>query len=104
MLSFSDYSLLGSAYLPMVTPLRVLLIAVVFGSVATVSLTYLTRNAWKREQVWLGVGTAMLHIGLAVPSIVLWGIVGAAIASTIAHVISTTGTILLCRRLLLRCS
>ncbi len=94
----------GVAYLPMVTPLRVLLIAVVFGSIATVSLTYLTKRECRREQIWLGVGTAVLHIGLAFPCILLWGIVGAAIASTIAHIASTTGTILLCRRLLLRYS
>ena len=92
----------GVAYLPMVTPLRVLLIAVVFGSIATVSLTYLTKRECRREQVWLGVGTAVLHIALALPCILLWGIVGAAVASTIAHMASTTGTIVLCRRLLLR--
>ncbi len=95
-------SCFGSAYLPMVTPLRVSLIAVVFASIATVSLTYLMQQEWKREQIWLGVGTAMLHIGLAIPCILLWGIVGAAIASTIAHVASSTGTVFLCRRLLLR--
>ncbi len=93
----------GVAYLPMVTPLRVLLIAVVFGSIATVSLTYLTRYARKREQLWLGIGIAVLHIGLGVPCILLWGINGAAIASTIAHVVASTGTILLCRNTLLRC-
>lgn len=92
----------GVAYLPMVTPLRVLLITVVFGSTATVSLTYLTHYARKREQVWLGIGTAILHIGLGVPCILLWGIIGAAIAGTIAHVVASTGTILLCRNTLLR--
>ncbi len=93
----------GPAYLPMVTPLRVLLIAVVFGSVATVSLTYLAQQKKQpHEQVWLGVGTAVLHIGLAIPCILLWGITGAAIASTIAHIASTTGTILLCRKVLLQ--
>ena len=94
----------GTAYLPMVTPLRVLLIAVVFGSIATVSLTYLTQYERKREQVWLGIGTAVIHIGLGIPCILLWGIIGAAIAGTIAHVIASTGTILLCRRFLLRYS
>ena len=92
----------GVAYLPMVAPLRVLLIAVVFGSIATVSLTYLAQRAPKREQLWLGIGTATLHIGLGVPCIVLWGITGAAIAGTIAHVFASTGTILLCRKLLLQ--
>jgi len=92
----------GVAYLPMVTPLRILLIAVVFGSIATVSLTYLTQYARKCEQVWLGIGIAVLHIGLGVPCILLWGITGAAIASTTAHVVASTGTILLCRDTLLR--
>ncbi len=93
---------LGTAYLPMVTPLRVLLIAVVFGSISTVSLTYLTHHEHKREQVGLGIKIAALHIGLALPCILLWGIIGAAIASTIAHIASTTGTVLICRKLLLR--
>ncbi len=92
----------GVAYLPMVFPLRVLLIAVVFGSIATVSLTYLTQLAHKREQLWLGIGTAGLYIGLGIPCILLWGITGAAIASTIAHIVASTGTVLLCRKLLLQ--
>lgn len=92
----------GTAYLPMVTPLRVLLIAVVFGSIATVSLTYLTQHQCQREQIWLGIATAILHSSLAIPCILLWGILGAAIASTIAHAISTIGIVFLCRRLLLQ--
>lgn len=92
----------GHAYLPMVAPLRVLLIAVVFGSIATVSLTYLTQYERKREQIWLGIGTAVVHIGLGIPCILLWGIMGAAIAGTIAHVIASVGTVLLCRRFLLQ--
>ncbi len=92
----------GVTYLPMVMPLRILLIAVVFGSIATVSLTYLTRYTRKHEQVWIGIGTAILHIGLGVPCILLWGIIGAAVASTIAHVVASTSTVLLCRRFLLQ--
>ncbi len=92
----------GVDYLPMVTPLRVLLIGVVFGSIATVSLTYLMQYARKREQLWLGIGTAILHVGLGVPCILLWGIIGAAIASTIVHVVGSIGTIVLCRRFLLQ--
>lgn len=91
----------GSSYLPMVTPLRILLIGVAFGSVATVSLTYLTQSKRKREQMWLGIGVAVLHIGLALPCILLWGIVGAALASTVAHIVSTIGITLLCRHFLL---
>lgn len=92
----------GVAYLPMIGPLRVLLIAVVFGSIATVSLTYLAQHTPKREQLWLSIGTAVLHVGLGVPCIVLWGITGAAIAGTVAHVFASTSTILLCRNTLLR--
>ena len=92
----------GVAYLPMVAPLRVQLIAVAFGSIATVSLTYLAQHAPRREQLWLSMGTATLHVALGVPCIVLWGITGAAIAGTIAHIFASTGTILLCRRLLVQ--
>ena len=93
----------GIAYLPMVTPFRVLLIAVVFGSIATVSLTYLTHYTRKREQLWLGIGTAVLHIGIGIPCTLQWGIIGAAVAGTITHIVASTGTILLCRSTLLRC-
>ncbi len=88
----------GAAYLPVVLPLRILLIAVVFASSATVGLTYLTQNARRREQLWLGVGTAVLHLGLGIPCILMWGVPGAALASTIAHIVSSTSTFLLCRR------
>jgi len=91
----------GNSYLPMVTPFRILLSGVVAGSVATVSLTYLAQHKRRREQTWLGIGTAVLHIGLALPCIMLWGIVGAALTSTIAHVIMTIGIILICRKFLL---
>ncbi len=91
----------GTSYLPMVTPLRILLSGVVAGSVATVSLTYIAQHKRSRGQTWLGIGTAVLHIGLALPCIMRWGIVGAALASTIAHVTSTIGMTLICRKFLL---
>lgn len=99
---------LGSAYLPIVQPLRVLLIAAAFGSIATVSLTHLagSRQKYTREiqriQRWLNVGVVGLKIGLAVPFIVLWGITGAAIVSAIAQVASALVAIFLCKRLLKR--
>ncbi len=91
----------GSAYRPMILPLRILLIGAVFGSIATVSLTYLTRSEQRREQVWLAIGAALVHVVLAVPCILILGMVGAAIASAIAHIISTTGFIVVCRKLLI---
>jgi len=91
----------GNSYLPMVTSFRILLSGVVAGSVATVSLTYLAQHKRRREQTWLSIGTAILHIGLALPCIMLWGIVGAALASTIAHVTLTIGMVLICRKFLL---
>jgi O-antigen/teichoic acid export membrane protein len=90
----------GQVYLPMVTPLRILLLGATFSSIATVSLTYLTHNEHKQEQTWLGIGVALLHMSLALPCILLWGIVGAALASTIAHITATIGTTWLCYRLL----
>ncbi len=99
---------LGSAYLPMVQPLRVLLIAAAFGSIATVSLTHMAGSRQKdtREtrciQRSLNVGVVGLKIGLAVPFIMLWGITGAAIASAIAQIASALVAIFLCKRLLKR--
>ncbi len=99
----------GAAYLPMVTPLRILVISVVFGSISTVSLTALAQHSQahhsrrtQHAQVQLGLVIAVVHVGLAVPGILLWGVVGAALASTIAHVVSTIGTLLLSRKLLLQ--
>lgn len=97
---------LGSAYLPLVQPLRVLLIAAAFGSIATVSLTHLAGNVQKythdtrRIQQWLNVGVVGLKISLAVPCILLWGITGAAIASASAQIASALVAIFLCKRLL----
>ena len=92
---------LGTAYLPMLVPLRILLIAVVFGSISTVSLTALAQQKQKHTQVWLGLGVAAVHIALAVPCILLWGVIGAALAGTIAYIASAVGTIVLCRKELL---
>ncbi len=92
----------GYAYMPIVTPLRILLLSIVFGSVATIGLTYFTQHANTRERLWLGLGSTTLHIALGIPCILAWGIVGAAIASTIAHGVASIGTFLFCRDILLR--
>jgi Na+-driven multidrug efflux pump len=90
----------GQAYLPVVTPLRILLISAGFGSVSTVSLTHLANGQRKRAQVWLGTSAALLNIMLAFPFIALWGVTGAALASAIAQIVSATGSILICRKLI----
>lgn len=97
---FAIMACLGSAYLPVVKPLRILLIATAFGSAATISLTHLANEGNKREQQRLAAGVALLKIVLAVPLIGLWGMVGAALATAIAQIISATGSILLCNYLI----
>jgi O-antigen/teichoic acid export membrane protein len=100
---------LGDAYLPLVQPLRILLIAAVFGSIATVSLTRLIQNQHTRKhdsirrlQGWLNVGIALLKIVLALPLIFCWGTIGAAFASAIAQITSAIVTILLCKKALIK--
>jgi O-antigen/teichoic acid export membrane protein len=88
----------GSTYLPAVTPLRILLIGVAIGSIATVSSTYLADGECKRAQAQLGIVAAALNVVLSIPCIVLWGITGAALASTAARVVSAVGLIVLCKR------
>ncbi len=88
----------GSAYLPLVAPLRILLVSGAYGSIATISLTHLAHGERKRAQIWLGTGAALLNIVLAFPCIILWGMTGAAIASAAAQIVSATGSILICRR------
>ncbi len=109
LIAFSPFMILrtlGSAYLPLVQPLRVLLIAAAFGSIATVSLTQLAGSAQKytgetrRIQRWLNVGVVGLKVSLALPCILLWGITGAAIASASAQIASALAAIFLCKRLL----
>ncbi|GCE26984.1 flippase [Dictyobacter alpinus] len=98
----------GSAYLPMVKPLRILLIAAVFGSIATVGLTHMASQEQhdmqhiQRIQQEFNLGVACLKIVLALPLVLLWGMVGAAIASTLAQIFSAVISILLCKKLLMR--
>jgi O-antigen/teichoic acid export membrane protein len=90
----------GKAYLPAVTPLRILLVSAAFGSIATVSLTHLANNKRRQVQVWFGVVTAGLNIVLAIPLIAIWGVTGAALASAAAQIISATGSVMICRKLI----
>lgn len=91
-------SCFGPAYLPLVTPLRILLLPAAIGSISTVSLTYLVNGERRRAQVWLGTGSAALNILLAPPLIARWGIIGAALASVAAQIISATGSMIICKR------
>jgi O-antigen/teichoic acid export membrane protein len=95
-------SLLGADYLPLIPPLRILLISALFGSVATVSLTHLTTNERKKAQLWIGTVAAILNVLLALPFVMLWGMIGAAIACACAQIVSSIGSILLCSLLLKR--
>lgn len=93
---------LGASYLPLVKPLRILLIASVFGSIATVSLTRLTANGWQKATQNINVVAALLNIVLAIPCTMYWGISGAALACMIAQITSAAGSMVLCGRLLLK--
>lgn len=99
---FAIAAWLGPAYLPLVKPLRILLIATAFGSTATISLTHLSNEGNKREQEFFAAGVALLKIVLAVPLIGLWGMTGAALTSATTQIISAIGSILLCYYLLSR--
>jgi len=88
----------GDTYLPAVMPLRILLIGSTIGSISTVSLTYLANGERKQAQTQLGAIAAVLNIVLSIPCILLWGITGAALASTTARVVSAVGSIVICKR------
>lgn len=92
----------GAAYLPLMGPLRILLVATIFGCAATISLSYLLGEERRSEQVQLNAGAAIVNVVLAVPCVALWGVMGAALACAIAQIVSATGSILLCRKMLMR--
>ena len=92
----------GTAYLPVVMPLRILLVAAAAGSISSASVTRLLREERGRAQTWLSAGSATLTIALAIPLIALDGITGAAIASAIAQCFCAVGTMFICSRSL-RC-
>jgi Na+-driven multidrug efflux pump len=97
---------LGDGYLPMVKPLRILLIAAVFGSIATVGLTHMANDQrydqhhLQRIQHDFTIGVVCLKILIAIPLVMLWGMTGAALASALAQITSALISILLCRSLL----
>ncbi len=93
---------LGRAYFPAIIPLRILLIASVFGSIATISVTCLANNGQQSSRVWPGIGVALLKIVLAWVCIAHWGMIGAAFASASAQIVSAISSICICRNLLIR--
>jgi O-antigen/teichoic acid export membrane protein len=92
--------LLGRGYLPLLQPLHILLISSFFGSIASISLTYLLDDKHKRFQLYIGVVAALVNVLLALPFIAWWGMLGAALACASAQLISAISTILICSRLL----
>ncbi len=76
---------LGSAYLPVVEPLQILLISATLGSIATVSMTHLARETGRGMLLRLHGWAAALKMVLLLPLIATWGISGAAIACAIAQ-------------------
>jgi len=94
---------LGRDYLELIQPLRIMLIATGFGSIATASLTHLAAypdqySTQVRSQFFI----ALLKIGLVILLSTHWGITGAAIASTLAQILSAAHSIFFCRHILLR--
>ncbi|HZS77499.1 MAG TPA: polysaccharide biosynthesis C-terminal domain-containing protein [Ktedonobacteraceae bacterium] len=90
----------GASYLPMVTPLRLLLASAALGSVASISLTLLANAERKRAQAWLGIVSALLKLALILPFTHIWGLNGFALACAIAQAVSASGSIVLCRNYL----
>ncbi len=93
----------GHSYTPMIYPLRIMLIATGFGSIATASLTHLAALPNQHPmQVRIQFLIAFLKINLVILLSAHWGITGAAIASTLAQILSASHSILFCRHILLR--
>lgn len=93
---------LGLDFLPLVKPLRILLIASVFGSISTVSLTRLTAIGRPKSIHSINVGAALLNVLLAIPCTMYWGMSGAALACAAAQIASAVGLMVLCGRTLLK--
>ena len=91
----------GVPYLGVVTPLRILLVSALCGSVATISLTHLAHGERKRAQIHLGIVAALINILLAVPLIAFLGVTGAAMASAMAQIVSAIGSICICKKMIL---
>lgn len=92
----------GAAYAPMVLPLRLLVVAATVGAIATVSLTHLANGERRKAQIRLGIVAALLNVALAIPCVFVWGITGAALASMVAQLVSATGSMLLCWKMIFR--
>jgi O-antigen/teichoic acid export membrane protein len=94
---------LGYHYLPLVHPLRIMLIATGFGSIATASLTHLAALPQQPPtQVRLQLVIAILKMFFVIPLSTHWGITGVAIISTLAQVLSASYSILFCRHMLMK--
>ncbi len=99
----------GETFLPIVQPLRILLTASIFGSLATVSLTHLSgledisTQQVQHMQSLLHAGIACLKIGLGIPAILLWGPMGAACSCALAQIASALTSFFLCQQLLKKC-
>lgn len=87
---------LGPEFLEAIVPFRILLVSAAFGSVASVSTTYLATYQQHPLRLRLGLCAAILNILLAVLLTPYWGLSGAAIASASAQILSAVGSILLC--------
>lgn len=80
---------LGTDYLSVILPLRIMLIATGFGSIATVSLTHLAAHLDQHPtRVRFPFLLALFKISLVLLLSNRWGITGAAIASTLAQILS----------------
>src|SRR5205814_10370504 len=87
-------------YTPLVTPLCVLLIAAIASSVASASVTRLAKSPLKHLHARMNMGVALLTIVLALPCIALWGAIGAALATALAQLCLSVGSIVTCRMML----
>jgi O-antigen/teichoic acid export membrane protein len=95
---------LGRNYLHLVYPLRILLIATGFGSIATVGLTHLLTTLPQTSTIPMKhlFLIALLKASLVIPFSIHWGITGTAIASALAQILSASYSIVFCRQTLLK--
>ncbi len=93
---------LGAEYLPLLQPLHILLIAALFGNIASISLMYLLKGGHQKISTGIGITAALVNVLLALPFVAWWGMIGAALACASAQILSAIGSILLCSRLLKR--
>ncbi len=97
--------LLGDAYSPLTSPLRILLIATAIGSIATASTTQLaqiTRNQHIQKLNQINTTISLLKLLFLLPLLFYSNIVGIALLSATAQIISASTAMLLCRKQLLQ--